>query len=275
LTYSLTVVNAGPNPAAGVTLTDPLPGNLTFSAISQTSGPSFLCNSLAVGAGGTIGCSLASMAVGTATFSLTVKVPAGTPSGTPYTNTATVATSTFDPDTTNNSSSSSTTVSNADVSVTKTGASRATVGSSITYTITAQNNGPDTAQAVLLADVLPAATRFASLTQSSGPTATCSTPAAGSGGTVTCNLPMLTSGQSAVFLLAVTVASGGLTISNTATVSAYSADPNSANNSSTVNTVVPAVSIPTLNGFGLWLLGLSILGAGWVSLCRGPAVSKG
>ena len=129
ITYVINVANAGPDgafgignvgihaedvhatSATGVELSDPLPPQTTFVSLNQTSGPSFSCTTPAVGANGTVTCTIANLAAGaTAAFSLVVTTPLAA-SGT-ITNTATVselAASDFNPS--NNSASASTTIS--------------------------------------------------------------------------------------------------------------------------------------------------------------------
>lgn len=109
--YTITVINAGPNPAINATLTDTLPGNLTFISLTQNSVVPFNCTTPPVGAGGTVTCTSAIFASGaSAQFTLTVNIPGGTALGTTYTNIASVSTDTLDPNEENNSSPATTTV---------------------------------------------------------------------------------------------------------------------------------------------------------------------
>ncbi len=127
----------------------------------------------------------------------------------------------------------------ADLSVTKTGPANVTVGSDMAYSITVSNGGPVTAQFVTLTDAVPTDTTFVSFTQNTGPTFTCTTPAVGGTGSVDCTVPALTNGTSATFTLVVHVdpdASG--TITNTADVSGQEPDPDTANNTASVTTIV-------------------------------------
>src|SRR5262249_34751295 len=94
VTYTITVTNLGPNTATSVAWTDTRPGGappghpMTFvPPFQQTSGPSFSCPS----PGTTVTCSISTFASGaTATFSFTGNIPNGTPTGTIYSNVATV-----------------------------------------------------------------------------------------------------------------------------------------------------------------------------------------
>ena len=158
LIYTITVGNPGPSDAQAVVVSDPLPAGTLFVTASQTAGPVFTCTTPPVGSGGTVTCDLATLpAFASATFSLTILVPADAPSGLVGTNTATVASTTADPDPATNTSSVSTTVAtSADLFVLKAGAPTVTAGSNLTYTITVGNPGPSDAQAVVVSDPLPA-----------------------------------------------------------------------------------------------------------------------
>lgn len=75
LTYTVTVTNAGPVDAAGVTVEDRLSSSVGFRAITGGSIPAASCTAPAVGASGTIQCSGITIAVGgaaTLTYEVTV-----------------------------------------------------------------------------------------------------------------------------------------------------------------------------------------------------------
>jgi large repetitive protein len=238
--YTITFFNAGPDSEPEATLTDTLPGTMTFVSLSQ-SGASVNCTTPAVGAGGTITCTAAPLAANTSTtLTLTGHIPAGTQSGTTFTNTATVAGSN-DQNSENDLAFTELIVSSVDVSVTKTGPPSVTAGDTATYTITVANTGPDVAIDITLTDNLPPGTTFASLTQNNGPFATCGTPSAGTNGQITCTWAAMTSTESAQFTLVVN--SGSATsIPNTANVSSQSFDSDNSNNTSTVTTTVTQVA---------------------------------
>src|SRR5258708_1112422 len=119
--YTIHVVSNGPSIAQTVSLTDTLPGTMTFVSMVQNTGPAFSCSNPSVGSGGTVTCTIPSMAVGaSAAFTLTGHIPGGTAAGTTFTNPASV-TSAQDPNPENDSSTISTTASSADLRVTKTG----------------------------------------------------------------------------------------------------------------------------------------------------------
>ena len=78
VSYSITVNNSGPDAADSVSLTDTLPGTMTFVSIMQNSGPAFDCT----GTAAPTTCSILSLAAGTtATFTLTGHIPPGTAIG--------------------------------------------------------------------------------------------------------------------------------------------------------------------------------------------------
>ncbi|HEY0322463.1 MAG TPA: Calx-beta domain-containing protein, partial [Pyrinomonadaceae bacterium] len=122
VTYTIEVRNGGPDVAADVTLSDTLPGDMTFVSLTQVSGPTFSCTTPSGGTSGNpANCSIASLPVGSlAVFTLVGHVPSGTSDGATYQNTATVSTSTQDPNDINNSSNATATVvtCNTDVAVT-------------------------------------------------------------------------------------------------------------------------------------------------------------
>lgn len=241
LTYTLTASNVGPSNAANVVLTDLLPPDTTFASLNQTSGPIFNCTAPAPGGTGTVNCSIATLAGGgtSATFSLVVNVAAGATGS--INNTANIAAATSDPTPGNNASTVTSAVTqSANLTVTKTAPATVVAGTTLTYTITASNAGPSNATNVSLTDTLPANTTFASVTQTSGPTFTCTAPAVGNAGIVNCSIATLAGGgTSAVFNLVVNVAPGATgSISNTANITAATTDPTPGNNTSTTSTAV-------------------------------------
>jgi uncharacterized repeat protein (TIGR01451 family) len=111
-TFQIFIANSGPDDATNVVLTDVIPANTTFGAMIQTSGPTFSCTTPAVGSGGTVTCTRATLARGdSASFDFGFTVNAGTAVGTTITNTATVTSDISDPNTVDNTSSASVRVS--------------------------------------------------------------------------------------------------------------------------------------------------------------------
>lgn len=264
ITYTVGVTNAGPDPAASVVLTDVLPAGLLFQSITAPAG--WTCTTPAVGTNGTIACTADTLANGaTATLTLVTTVAAGT-SGT-IQNSATVGHSGTDGNEANSSGSTEplpveSAQAEADLSVTKaTAATAAVAGTNITYTITVANAGPATATNVVVNDTLPAGLAFVSATPSQG-SCNASSP-------VACNLGSIASGGTATISLVARVTATSGTISNTATVSAAEADPDSGDLSATTSPI-PAMApetaqIPTLSEWALMAL-IAMLGA--VALLR-------
>jgi uncharacterized repeat protein (TIGR01451 family) len=124
----------------------------------------------------------------------------------------------------------------SDLSMTDKAATTVTTGANLTYNLTATNNGPDTALAVNVSDTTPSGTTFVSVAPNSG---TCTAPPVGSTGTVTCTAGTIGSGTSLKITLVVNVnASPGNTITDTATVTSKTYDPNTKNNTATATTTV-------------------------------------
>jgi uncharacterized repeat protein (TIGR01451 family) len=242
LTYTITVLNNSTGNADDVTLTDVLPGNLEFVSLTKPN-DDWSCTTPAVGATGTITCTNPSLAANSnEVFTLVAHVPADTPTGTTYDNTATVSTSTNDLNEENNSSTVTTLVltPTADLAVEKVDTpDPANPGANITYNITITNNGLDAAAAASLSDTIPAGTTFVSLTKPNDDW-TCTTPAVGATGTVSCGNASFAPG-SALFILVLKVdtsVSAGTVITNTVTVSTTTDDPDSGNNTGMATTTI-------------------------------------
>ena len=121
----------------------------------------------------------------------------------------------------------------ADLSVVKTGPATGHVGQAITYTIVVTNNGPATANGVLVTDTLPKNTGFGSATSTQG---TCGQRPHSQA--VDCNVGTMASGATVTITIVAKPTVKGMFV-NTATVSSTSpTDPNQANNTSSVTTNV-------------------------------------
>jgi uncharacterized repeat protein (TIGR01451 family) len=244
VTYTITVSNAGPSDANGVSVADTFPGILT--GVTFTS----------VAAGGATG----NTAAGAGNISDTVNMPAG--SSITYTVNATIASSATgnltntatvtapggvtDPTLGNNSATDTDTlVPTADLSITKTdGATEEVPGTSVTYTITVTNNGPSDAPSTTVADTFPGILDGVTYTSVAAGGATGNT-AAGSGNiNDTLSMP---SGSSVTYTVNATIqasATGNLTNTATVTEGAGVTDPNQANNSATdTDTLTPQADL--------------------------------
>jgi uncharacterized repeat protein (TIGR01451 family) len=221
LTYTLTVTNNGPDDADNVTVTDTLPGGVTFISAVPSQGS---CNQAA----GIVTCNLGTITNGASATITIIVTP--TVVGT-ITNTATVSSDEADLNTADNTDTEDTTVQGTDISVTKTDSPDPVfVGNNLTYIVTVNNNGPADATGVTVTDTLPAGVTFVSAVPSQG---SCNQVA----GMVTCNLGTILNGANATITITVTPNSSG-TITNTVSVIANETDTNPSNNSDSENTTV-------------------------------------
>jgi len=227
LTYTVSVNNLGPSAATNVTVTDTIAATTTFvSAI----GTGWACTQ----AGVVVTCTRASLAAGAAP-SIAVVVTAPVQGGS-ITNTAAVSTTTIDPVAGNNSQTIATTVTaRADLSITKTDSpDPVTAGGQLQYAIVVSNAGPSNAATLSMTDPLPPGTTFVSAV---GTGWSCAQAA----GTVTCTRAALNTGITApTITITVNAPTTGGTISNTASITAATSDPNTGNNSATATTDVTA-----------------------------------
>jgi len=229
--YTILVENRGPAAAASVQLTDAVPAGTVFESLASPAG--WTCTTPALGATGTVSCSVATLAAGTsATFDLRVRLNAGTSAGTTLSNTVAVSSATADPDPSNNTDTEPTLVvapGTADLVIIKTDApDPQAAGAPVSYSFAITNNGPTTATNVTVSDTLPAGTAF--VTGSAG----CSVAA----GVVTCTIGTLAPGAStAVGVTLSTPPAPGL-LTNTASVSATETDPVPSNNSEPEDTTL-------------------------------------
>lgn len=165
-------------------------------------------------------------------------------------NTATVASSVTDPVPANNSATDTDTlVPQADLGITKTdGVTTAVPGQSVTYSITASNPGPSNAPGSTVADTFPAAATCTWTCIGSGG-ASCTAAGSGNIGDLA-NLPV---GGSVTYTAACSIlASATGSLSNTATVASAITDPNPANNSATdTDTLVPQLGLSMAKSDGL------------------------
>jgi len=136
----------------------------------------------------------------------------------------------------------------ADLAVSNSGSPAVVVaGSNITYTQGVTNNGPMAAVNVVFSEAIPANTNFQSLSVPAG--WTCTTPAVGASGNINCTDPLVNNGANAAFTLVVQVNVGTTVqtqITDVASVTSGTSDPNLANNSASVSTIVGAANSANL-----------------------------
>ncbi len=171
--YTLYATNNGPDVATEVRITDTLPSGMTY--INAT-GANWSCNHIS----GTVTCNYAiplNIGAGTSAITLTVLSP---PTEGDITNTAEVTSPTPDTDSSNDTIDVTTTVvsnaSDLSISMTSTPEPDASTTSTITYSISVDNAGPNPAKDVIIRDVLVNDLSFISIDDgNNGNTWSCST----------------------------------------------------------------------------------------------------
>ncbi len=234
LTYTITVTNDGPDAATGVTVTDPLPANVTFVSGDVDGNANLVTfDSLSGDITAVIG-PLANQA--TSTVTIIVAVDSDAPS--PLSNTATVsANPNTDPDATNNSSSVDTTVQRTvDLEIDKSVTGSPVAGEDITYTVVVTNNGPSDARGVTVTDTL--VSELSLVTGSFDP-GTSGAVLTENGQDLSFDIGDLVAGANATFSFDVSIAPSATgTVANTATVSTTDTDSDSTNDVDTENVAV-------------------------------------
>jgi uncharacterized repeat protein (TIGR01451 family) len=250
VTYTVHVLNNGPDDSVQATLRDQVPAGTTFVSATRPAGWSCTTNS------NPLVCTNNSVPNGADdVFTFVFHIDPNTAPGTVITNEVDISQppdpdfGSHDPNEENNSAFVDTTVPGgtaADLGITKSGDTQALADTDVTYTITVQNFGPDQGTNAEWSDRLPGDMKFVSLTQTSGPTWTCTTPSTGAGGTVVCDNSTVPTGKS-TFTLVGHIPSGeptGTVYDNIVSISS-SSDPNAENDSATLSTTV-VVAAPTL-----------------------------
>ena len=241
--YTVQVTNTGTAATTATsTVTDNVPGTLTIGTVPagcSASGQAVTCT-IAMG-----------LAVNSPVSFVIPVTPTAAASGTTETNTATVSGGGDPtcPAAAHCASTVTTTVNTlADLSVIKSGPAQLVAGANATYTLTVTNNGPNTALAAQLADPTPSGLTFVSA----------STPCQSG---FPCALGDLPNGASTIVSVTFAVAANASgTITNTASVSSPTADPNLANNTSTLTLAV--VIAPTSADLSLIKTGPASVTAG-------------
>ena len=217
--WTIVVTNNGPDAAVNVVVNDVIPKELVDVAVSSISDGEFNGNVWS-------GFDLASKQSATLVIKTTVDA-----TNTIIVNNANVTSDTYDPDTTNNDASNETiALAAADLSIEKY-VSNATAhkGDVITWTIVVTNNGPDTAQDVVVNDAIPK--ELANVTVASV-----------SHGEFRGNVWSgfdLASKQTATLVIETTVKTTNTTIVNKADVISSTYDPDMSNNNASNETVIP------------------------------------
>lgn len=266
LTYTLQIVNVGPSTSANVVLSDtfdnlinntlnPATGGVKSITVSAGNSSGSTCTSTPGATRRALSCPFTSVPVCTKDVNcpvMTVVVRPGGDGGSRTNYADATSNTTADPDYSDNGSQATTTVvARADMTVTKTATpSPAVAGQTLTYVITARNNGPSKASAVSINDPLPLDLTFVSATASGG--GTCPTQPAAESTTsagnrqLTCSWASVGNGveQTVTVKLRPNTGTRGTTLTNAVSVATTTDESDAGNNSASVD--VP-VSVPALD----------------------------
>jgi uncharacterized repeat protein (TIGR01451 family) len=238
LTYTITVSNGGPSGVVGAAVTDTVPAALSgftwtcASGCSPSSGTGSISTAVTLTSGAssviTLTGTIPAKTKGTLSNTATVAAPAGIADPNPGNNSATRVLQKSggsppppSPPPTSSGGSS------ADLEITKGGPGTANVGDTVTFTLTARNNGPAAAKNVIVSDTLPNELLYIVATGPSG--VTCSV----SGQVVRCTDPSLAAAATMTITIQVKVVGGaGGSVVNIGSISSDTPDPAAGNNSS-------------------------------------------
>jgi len=239
ITYSIGVTNNGPSAADNATVVMTIPSNTTLVSIASPTGWS--CVSPGAGGTGNVICTNVNMAGSTAsTFSLVVKVTAGTANGTVIAQTVSASSSANDPNSANNTASATTVVGTTAPNLTVTNVASPNpvqAGNNITYTQVVTNTGSTAATGATFTESTPGSTTFVSITPPAGWSCTAFPPQ--------CTDASVAGGATGTFTVVYKVAAGtasGTQIGDLVTVNAtnQSFGANSAAATDVVGTVTQA-----------------------------------
>lgn len=158
--YTLTISNAGPSTATGVTVAGTLPAGLTLisnaPSVGSFNGSTWNVGTLASGASATLALTTRIDTIGSKTLVAQVtSANQSDPDSTPNNNVSTE----------DDQASATVVVASSDLSLTKTVTTTTpNVGQNVTFTLTARNAGPDNATNVSVKDMLPPGLNFVSAT---------------------------------------------------------------------------------------------------------------
>ena len=263
--YTITVSNAGPADANPASLVDTFPAACTSVSYTSVAAGGASGNTAGPAAGNINDTALNLPAGSSVTYTATCTIsPAAV--GT-LDNTATVSSTTPDPDPADNSATDSDTLgASADLALTKTLTTPPpiNIGDNVVFALTVTNNGPSAATGVTVTDTLPAGLTYVS--NDCG--ASFAAP------TLTWNVGALAVSASATCNLTVTVTQAG-PIVNSASVSGNEPDPTPGNDTDveTVSALPGTVEIPTLDTVGLMALVVLLAASAAVVLRRRRRVS--
>lgn len=231
LTYALTLENAGPSTAAATTIADVLPAGTTFvsgggTGIGCTAEPR---------APQLVRCSVGALAPGTVALTITVRVDQATPEATVLTNRARASSTTPGPDDGLLATASTTVTAVADLATAKLVQPDLLVaGADAAYLLRVHNAGPSAAASVVVTDDVPAELPIASVAPAGG---ACTV----TGQSVECTRESLPAGATWNIVVRTHVDAGASgPVTNTATATSATTDPDLTDNSGSVTTTISA-----------------------------------
>lgn len=232
VTYTLNVINAGPQAVTNVAVTDTLPANVSYFSAA---GSGWNCGH----ASGVVSCIrptllAAGLAAPTIEIQVTVPLASGVITNTAVTN---VTWPNLDPNKSDNIASAPVIVlpppqPDADLSLSKIDTPDPVIaGTSLNYTLSVDNAGPDAATAITVTDTLPSGTTFLAAI---GDGWACQHTA----GIVTCTRASLAVTTAPAIALTVLSPVSEGNITNTAVVAAATNDPNPTDNATSAQTTI-------------------------------------
>jgi uncharacterized repeat protein (TIGR01451 family)/gliding motility-associated-like protein len=243
LTYTITLTNNGTSQLLNtdvVKVVDVLPAGFTATSYNTSLGAYTSTNGnwtgLTLSNGQsttlTIAGTVAAVATGSLSNTVTLTPPAGI----------------TDPNTTNNTATNNTTINAKPVlAITKTGSSGLTAGSAVTYTLRIVNNGSSNAINADITDAVPTSIQGVTWTSTTEGTAAVGTGASGSGNTVNLKVNIPAGSANAINVTIQGTVDPGATgsITNTATVTP--AEPQGTGSTSSVNSNITSTSGVTIS----------------------------
>lgn len=222
VTFTINVTNNGPSTATNTVVNDLLPSGYTYVSHSQTAGSYDSSTGI---------WSVGNVPNGT-TRTLTIIALVNNVGN--YTNTATGSSDTLDPNTSDNTGTATTVpVENADLSIVKTvNNSTPNVGDNVIFTVVVTNNGPSSANNIVVSEAFPNGYTVNNVTVTSGQY----------NANVNWTNFSLNPGESATLTANVTVKNSGNYLNTASITSSSVVDPVSSNNTSSATTTPNAVT---------------------------------
>ncbi|QIL68919.1 DUF11 domain-containing protein [Diaphorobacter sp. HDW4B] len=242
--YTIVVTNIGPDAVTGATVSDPLPNGISVASWTCTAaGTGAAC--AASGSGPIQDTTVNLPSGGTATYKLTVTVPATFTGNLVNTVQTALPTGMTDPTPTNNSATDTDAPPQADLQITNTdGSPTYTPGKDVVYTVVVTNAGPDAVTGATVTNPLPAGATAGKWTCTAGAGTACT--ASGTGGIQDAAVN-LQPGASVTYTFTVTVpdtVTGNLVSTAQTALPAGMTDPTPANNVA-VDTDTPPTPVVT------------------------------